>query len=64
MRSEYAPGATPIDPDEARGIIPAHLTLQRELNEYEEWEAERRFLPIPPAHKPRLSPLRQRHLLR
>lgn len=36
MRFEYAPGATPINPDEARGLIPAHLTLQRELNEYEE----------------------------
>jgi Fic-DOC domain mobile mystery protein B len=36
MRFEYAPGATPIDPDEACGLIPAHLTLQRELNEYEE----------------------------
>jgi Fic-DOC domain mobile mystery protein B len=36
MRFEYAPGATPIDPDEAAGLIPAHLTLQRELNEYEE----------------------------
>ena len=33
MRFEYAPGATPIDPDEAKGLIPAHLTLQRELNE-------------------------------
>ena len=36
IRFEYAPGATPIDPDEAAGLIPAHLTLQRELNEYEE----------------------------
>ena len=36
MKFEYAPGATPIDPDEAAGVIPAHLTLQRELNEYEE----------------------------
>lgn len=36
MRFEYAPGATPINPDEAHGLIPAHLTLQRELNEYEE----------------------------
>lgn len=36
MKFEYAPGATPIDADEARGLIPAHLTLQRELNEYEE----------------------------
>jgi hypothetical protein len=33
MRFEYEPGATPIDPDEAKGLIPAHLTLQRELNE-------------------------------
>jgi Fic-DOC domain mobile mystery protein B len=36
MRFEYAPSATPIDLDEAKGLIPAHLTLQRELNEYEE----------------------------
>lgn len=36
MKFEYAPGATPIDPDEAAGLIPAHLTLQSELNEYEE----------------------------
>jgi Fic-DOC domain mobile mystery protein B len=36
MRFEYAPGATPIDLDEAKGLLPAHLTLQRELNEYEE----------------------------
>jgi len=36
IKFEYAPGATPIDPDEAAGLIPAHLTLQRELNEYEE----------------------------
>ncbi|MGH8276104.1 MAG: mobile mystery protein B [Steroidobacteraceae bacterium] len=36
MRLEYPPGATPIDPNEAAGLIPAHLTLQRELNEYEE----------------------------
>ncbi len=36
VKPEYIPGATPIDADEARGLIPAHLTLQRELNEYEE----------------------------
>jgi hypothetical protein len=36
MRFEYAPGATPIDPVEVAGLIPAHLTLQRELNEYQE----------------------------
>ena len=31
MRFEYAPGATPIDPGEAKGLIPAHLTLQLTL---------------------------------
>jgi Fic-DOC domain mobile mystery protein B len=36
MKFEYPAGATPIDPDEAAGLIPAHITLQRELNEYEE----------------------------
>jgi Fic-DOC domain mobile mystery protein B len=36
MKFEYAPGATPIDLNEAAWLIPAHLTLQRELNEYEE----------------------------
>jgi Fic-DOC domain mobile mystery protein B len=36
MKFEYAPGATPIDLDEAKGLIPAHVTLQCELNEYEE----------------------------
>ncbi len=28
-------GATPIDPDEARALIPAHVTTQAELNEWE-----------------------------
>jgi Fic-DOC domain mobile mystery protein B len=36
VKFEYAPGATPIDAHEAVGLIPSHLTLQRELNEYEE----------------------------
>lgn len=36
MKLEHAPGATPIDADEAAGLIPSHLTLQRELNEFEE----------------------------
>ncbi|HWM65346.1 MAG TPA: mobile mystery protein B [Steroidobacteraceae bacterium] len=36
VKFEYAPGATPIDADEAAGLLPAHITLQRELNEYEE----------------------------
>jgi Fic-DOC domain mobile mystery protein B len=36
MKFEYPPGATPIDQDEAAGLIPAHVRLQAELNEYEE----------------------------
>ena len=30
-----APGATPLDPDEAAGLVPAHITTQRQLNEWE-----------------------------
>jgi Fic-DOC domain mobile mystery protein B len=33
---EYAPGATPIDPDEALGLIPTHITTQADLNAWEE----------------------------
>lgn len=36
IKFEYPPSATPIDADEAEGLIPNHLTLLRELNEYEE----------------------------
>ena len=36
MYFEYAPGATPIDPDEALGLIPKHITLQADLNAWEE----------------------------
>jgi Fic-DOC domain mobile mystery protein B len=32
----HAPGATPMDPDELDGLIPKHLTLKRELDEYEQ----------------------------
>lgn len=35
MKLIYPEGATPIDPDEANGLIPDHITLQRELNEWE-----------------------------
>lgn len=31
-----APGATPIDPDEAAGLVPAHITTQEDLNAWEE----------------------------
>jgi hypothetical protein len=30
----HAPGATPLDPDEARGLIPGHITHQAELNQW------------------------------
>ena len=36
MHFEYAPGATPIDPDEALGLIPKHISTQTDLNAWEE----------------------------
>ncbi len=30
-----APGATPLDPDEAQDLIPAHISTQAQLNEWE-----------------------------
>lgn len=36
MRFHYAPGATPLDPDEAAGLIPSHITTQGQLNEWEQ----------------------------
>lgn len=35
MELVYPEGATPIDPDEAAGLIPDHITTQAELNEWE-----------------------------
>jgi Fic-DOC domain mobile mystery protein B len=35
MKFTYPEGATPIDADEASQLIPPHITLQRELNEWE-----------------------------
>jgi len=35
LNFNYPPGATPLDPDEAAGLIPAHITTQRQLNEWE-----------------------------
>jgi Fic-DOC domain mobile mystery protein B len=32
---EYPPGATPLDPDEAAGLIPSHISTQGQLNEWE-----------------------------
>lgn len=36
MKFEYAPGATPLDPDEAAGLIPTHISTQGDLNVWEE----------------------------
>jgi Fic-DOC domain mobile mystery protein B len=35
MKFVYAPGATPLDPDEINGLIPLHITTQSQLNEWE-----------------------------
>jgi Fic-DOC domain mobile mystery protein B len=35
LKFEYATGATPLDPDEAAGLIPSHITTQQQLNEWE-----------------------------
>lgn len=35
MNLDYAPGATPLDPDEAAGLIPAHIANHGQLNEWE-----------------------------
>ncbi|MDB5809796.1 MAG: toxin, Fic family [Betaproteobacteria bacterium] len=32
---EYPPGSTPLDPDEAAGLIPGHIATQGQLNEWE-----------------------------
>lgn len=36
MEFHHAPGATPLDPDEAAGLIPRHIATQGELNEWEQ----------------------------
>lgn len=36
MQFKYAPGATPIDPDEALDLIPKHISTQADLNAWEE----------------------------
>jgi Fic-DOC domain mobile mystery protein B len=41
---EFPPGATPLDLDEAEGLIPTHIMIQSQLNEWEQYnilEAER-----------------------
>lgn len=36
MEFHYAPGATPLDPDEAAGLVPTHITTQGDLNAWEQ----------------------------
>ena len=36
MEFQYAPGATPLDPDEAEGLVPLHITTQADLNAWEQ----------------------------
>ncbi len=36
MEFTYAPGATPLDPDEAGGLVPKHIATQGDLNLWEE----------------------------
>ncbi len=53
MKGEYPPGATPLTPDEEDGLIPQHITLRAELNEFEQaniveaetWLQNRRSIP-------------------
>jgi len=33
---DYSDGATPLDPDEVAGLIPAHISNQGQLNEWEQ----------------------------
>ncbi len=32
----HVPGATPLDPDETRGLIPRHIRMQAELDQWEQ----------------------------
>src|SRR3989338_1451150 len=36
MNLTYLPGKTPLDHNEMEGLIPEHIVLQRELNEFEQ----------------------------
>lgn len=35
MILDYPPGATPLDPDEAAGLVPSHIVNHGQLNEWE-----------------------------
>jgi len=36
IQFDYPPGATPLDADELASLIPGHITIQGELNEWEQ----------------------------
>lgn len=36
LKLDYPPGATPLEPDETQGLLPTHISLQHQLNEFEE----------------------------
>jgi Fic-DOC domain mobile mystery protein B len=36
LKFDYPPGATPLDPDDIQGLLPPHITLQHQLNDFEE----------------------------
>lgn len=49
MFDELKEGQTPIEPDEAKDLIPGHLANARELNEFESFNirfAERKYLGV------------------
>lgn len=35
IKLEYPAGATPLDPEDARALVPSHITTQGQLNEWE-----------------------------
>lgn len=36
MEFQYVAGATPLDPDEAAGLVPVHITIHADLNAWEQ----------------------------
>jgi len=56
---EYAPGATPLDPDEAAGLVPKHITHQGDLNAWEQaniFQADRWAARLAPTKTSRNAP--------
>jgi Fic-DOC domain mobile mystery protein B len=41
LKLEFPPGATPLDPDDAAGLLPSHIITQGQLNEWEYANVER-----------------------